>query len=158
MAAIDTLRDKWDGITPRERKLVVLLGVIGLALKPPTRPRLSAAFVAGMPVYGTLIALARKHPGKLNVGSGGNGSAGHLAAEMFKAQARVYMVHIPYAGGSPAQLALIAGQVDQTFDNLAAASANIKGGKLKAVAMTTAKRSGAMPEVPTIGETAILEG
>jgi len=99
-----------------------------------------------------LIAYARKHPGQLNVGSGGNGSAGHLAAEMFKAQAGVYMVHIPYAGGSPAQLALIAGQVDLNFDNLAAASANIKAGKLKALAVTTARRSPALPDVPTIAE------
>ena len=99
-----------------------------------------------------LIAYAKKNPGKLNVGSGGNGSAGHLAAEMFKAQAGVYMVHIPYAGGSPAQLALIAGQVDLNFDNLAAASANIKAGKLKALAVTTARRSPALPDVPTIAE------
>ena len=60
---------------------------------------------------------------------------------MFKAQAGVFMVHIPYAGGPPAQLALVSGQVDLNFDNLAAASANIKSGKLKALAVTTAKRS-----------------
>jgi tripartite-type tricarboxylate transporter receptor subunit TctC len=62
------------------------------------------------------------------------------------------MVHIPYAGGNPAQLALLAGQVDLNFDNLAAASANIKAGKLKALAVTTAQRSTAMPDVPTIAE------
>jgi tripartite-type tricarboxylate transporter receptor subunit TctC len=101
-----------------------------------------------------LVAYAKRHPGKLNYGSGGNGSAGHLAGEMFKAQAGVFMVHIPYAGGNPAQLALLAGQVDLNFDNLAAASANIKAGKLKAIAMTTARRSSAMPEVPTIAESA----
>jgi tripartite-type tricarboxylate transporter receptor subunit TctC len=100
-----------------------------------------------------LVAFAKKNPGTLNYGSGGNGSAGHLAGEMFKAQSGVYMVHIPYAGGPPAQLALVSGQVDLNFDNLAAASANIKSGKLKAVAMTTAKRSSAMPEVPTLAET-----
>ena len=99
-----------------------------------------------------LVAYAKKNPGKLNYGSGGNGSAGHLAGEMFKAQAGVFMVHIPYAGGNPAQLALLSGQVDLNFDNLAAASANIKAGKLKAIAMTTAHRSTAMPEVPTIAE------
>ena len=71
---------------------------------------------------------------------------------MFKAQAGVFMVHIPYAGGNPAQLALLAGQVDLNFDNLATASANIKAGKLKALAVTTAERSSAMPEVPTIAE------
>jgi tripartite-type tricarboxylate transporter receptor subunit TctC len=71
---------------------------------------------------------------------------------MFKAQAGVFMVHIPYAGGNPAQLALLAGQVDLNFDNLAAASANIKAGKLRAIAVTTAQRSTAMPDVPTIAE------
>ncbi|HKX44404.1 MAG TPA: tripartite tricarboxylate transporter substrate-binding protein, partial [Burkholderiaceae bacterium] len=79
-------------------------------------------------------------------------SAGHLAGEMFKTQAGVFMTHIPYAGGNPAQLALLSGQVDLNFDNLATASANIKAGKLKAVAVTTRARSSAMPELPTIAE------
>ncbi len=99
-----------------------------------------------------LVAYAKKHPGALNYGSGGNGSAGHLAGEMFKAQAGVFMVHIPYAGANPAQLALVSGQVDLSFDNLAGASANIKAGKLKALAVTTAQRSSALPDVPTIAE------
>jgi tripartite-type tricarboxylate transporter receptor subunit TctC len=100
-----------------------------------------------------LIAYAKKNPGKLNYGSGGNGSAGHLAGEMFKSQAGLFMVHIPYAGGNPAQLALLSGQVDLNFDNLATASANIKAGKLKALAVTTAQRSSFMPDVPTVAET-----
>jgi len=112
----------------------------------------------GIASVADLVAYAKKNPGTLNYGSGGNGSAGHLAGEMFKSQAGVYMVHIPYAGGPPAQLALVSGQVDLNFDNLAAASANIKSGKLKAVAMTTAKRSSAMPEVPTIAETGATYG
>jgi tripartite-type tricarboxylate transporter receptor subunit TctC len=112
----------------------------------------------GIASVADLVAYAKRNPGTLNYGSGGNGSAGHLAGEMFKAQAGVYMVHIPYAGGPPAQLALVSGQVDLNFDNLAAASANIKGGKLKAVAMTTARRAGAMPEVPTIAETGAAYG
>ena len=112
----------------------------------------------GIASVADLVAYAKKNPGTLNYGSGGNGSAGHLAGEMFKSQAGVYMVHIPYAGGSPAQLALLSGQVDLNFDNLASASANIKSGKLKAVAMTTAKRSGAMPEVPTIAESGAAHG
>ncbi len=99
-----------------------------------------------------LVRHARAHPGRLNYGSGGNGSAGHLAGEMFKAQAGLYIVHIPYAGGPPAQLALVSGQVDFNIDNLAAASANIKGGKLKALAVTTARRASAMPELPTMAE------
>jgi len=99
-----------------------------------------------------LVAYAKAHPGQLNYGSGGNGSAGHLAGEMFKGQAGVFMTHIPYAGGNPAQLALLSGQVDLTFDNLATASANIRSGKLKALAVTTLRRSSAMPELPTIAE------
>ena len=99
-----------------------------------------------------LVAYAKANPAKLNYGSGGNGSAGHLAGEMFKAQAGVFAVHIPYGGGAPAQLALLAGQVDFNFDNLATASGNIRSGKLRALAMTTAKRSPAMPDVPTVAE------
>lgn len=99
-----------------------------------------------------LVAYAKANPGKLNYGSGGNGSAGHLAGEMFKSQAGVFMVHIPYAGGNAAQLALLSGQVDLTFDNLASASANIRSGRLRALAVTTAKRSSAMPDLPAIAE------
>ncbi len=106
----------------------------------------------GVKSVADLVAFARRNPGKLNYGSGGNGSAGHLAGEMFKAQAGVFMVHIPYAGGNPAQLALLSGQVDLNFDNLASASANVKAGKLRAIAVTTAKRSAAVPELPTIAE------
>ncbi|MCA0240987.1 MAG: tripartite tricarboxylate transporter substrate binding protein [Proteobacteria bacterium] len=99
-----------------------------------------------------LVAYAKRHPGQLNYGSGGNGSAGHLAGEMFKRQAGLFIVHIPYAGGPPAQLALLSGQVDFTIDNLATASANIRNGKLKALAVTTARRAAAMPELPTVAE------
>ena len=117
-----------------------------LVMNPETADKLGVKSVAD------LVAYAKKNPGKLNYGSGGNGSAGHLAGEMFKAQAGVFMVHIPYAGANPAQLALLSGQVDLNFDNLAAASANIKAGKLRALALTTAKRSAAVPELPTIAE------
>jgi len=99
-----------------------------------------------------LVTYARQHPGRLNYGSGGNGSAGHLAGEMFKAQAGLFMVHIPYAGGNPAQLGLLSGQVDLNFDNLASASANIRSGRLRALAVTSARRASAMPELPTIAE------
>ena len=102
-----------------------------------------------------LVAHAKKNPGKLNYGSGGNGSAGHLAGEMFKSQSGLFIVHIPYAGGPPAQLALVSGQVDFNFDNLAAASANIRSGRLKALAVTTARRSTAMPDLPTVAESGL---
>ena len=117
-----------------------------LVMNAETAQRLGIASVAD------LVAYAKKNPGRLNYGSGGNGSAGHLAGEMFKTQAGLFMVHIPYAGGPPAQLGLVSGQVDLNFDNLAAASANIKSGRLRALAVTTAKRSSAMPEVPTMAE------
>ncbi len=100
-----------------------------------------------------LVKYAKANPAKLNYGSGGNGSAGHLAGEMFKAQAGIFALHIPYNGGNPAQLALLSGQVDFNFDNLATAAANIKAGKLKALAVTTTKRSALLPDVPAIAET-----
>jgi tripartite-type tricarboxylate transporter receptor subunit TctC len=99
-----------------------------------------------------LIRYAKANPAKLNYGSGGNGSAGHLAGEMFKARAGIFALHIPYNGGNPAQLALLSGQVDFNFDNLATASANIQAGKLKALAVTTAQRSPALPDVPAVAE------
>ena len=100
-----------------------------------------------------LVRYAKAHPGQLNFGSGGNGSAGHLAGEMFKRAAGIFAVHIPYNGGNPAQLALLSGQVDFNFDNLATAAPNIKSGKLKALAVTTAQRSSALPEIAAMSET-----
>jgi tripartite-type tricarboxylate transporter receptor subunit TctC len=100
-----------------------------------------------------LIAYAKANPAKLNYGSGGNGSAGHLAGEMFKAQAGIFAVHIPYNGGNPAQFALQSGQVDFNFDNLATAAPGIKSGKLKALAVTTPTRSTALPDVPPVADT-----
>lgn len=99
------------------------------------------------------LRYAKANPAKLNYGSGGNGSAGHLAGELFKSRAGIFAVHIPYNGGNPAQLALLSGQVDFNFDNLATASANIKSGKLLALAVTTPQRSSAMPDVPAVAET-----
>ena len=99
-----------------------------------------------------LVGHARANPGRLNYGSGGNGSTGHLAGELFKAQAGLYVVHMPYAGSVPAQLALLGGQVDYNFDNLAAAAPSIRAGRLRALAVTTAARSNALPDVPTVAE------
>jgi tripartite-type tricarboxylate transporter receptor subunit TctC len=117
-----------------------------LVMNAETAQRLNLASVAA------LVEHARHNPGRLNYGSGGNGSAGHLAGEMFKTRTGVFMVHIPYAGGAAAQLALLSGQVDLTFDNLATAAANIRAGKLRALAVTTDKRASAMPDVPTMIE------
>ncbi len=118
-----------------------------LVINTETATRLNIRSVAD------LIAYARANPGKLNYGSGGNGSAGHLAGELFKNQARVFAVHIPYNGGNPAQTALLGGQVDFNFDNLATAAPNIRAGRIKALAVTTAQRSSVMPDVPTLAET-----
>ena len=107
----------------------------------------------GLQTLADLVRYAKANPAKLNYGSGGNGSAGHLAGEMFKNQAKVFAVHIPYNGGNPAQLALLAGQVDFNIDNLATAAPNIRSGKLKALAVTTAQRSPVMPDIPTVAET-----
>ena len=99
-----------------------------------------------------LIDFAKKNPGRLNFGSGSNGSTGHLAGELMKQLTGAFIVHIPYAGGNPALLALMAGQTDLMFDNLANASAQIKAGKVKPLAVTTATRSAFAPELPTMSE------
>ena len=100
-----------------------------------------------------LIAYARANPGKLNYGSSGNGSAGHLAGELFKQQAGISAEHVPFSGANPAQLALISAQVDFNFDNLASAAANIKAGKLRPLAVTSARPSALLPGVPALAET-----
>ncbi|AOG25316.1 Bug family tripartite tricarboxylate transporter substrate binding protein [Acidovorax sp. RAC01] len=100
-----------------------------------------------------LIAYARANPAKLNYGSGGNGSAGHLAGEMFKQKAGIFALHIPYRGANPAQLALLAGEVDFNIDNLAAAAPNIRSGKLKALAVTSLEASPSLPGVPPLAAT-----
>lgn len=100
-----------------------------------------------------LVAYIKKNPGKLNYSSGGNGSIGHIAGEMLKSLTHSSMVHIPYAGAGPAQLALLSGQVDVMFDNLASALTQIRAGKLLALGVTTQKRSEALPDVPPINDT-----
>ncbi|OVZ61211.1 ABC transporter substrate-binding protein [Pigmentiphaga sp. NML080357] len=120
-----------------------------LVMNPATAARLRVDTVQD------LIRHARQNPGKLNMGSGGNGSAGHLAGELLKTRAGVFAAHIPYAGATPAQVALLSGQTDFMFDNLAAASPLIAAGKLKALAVTTASRSRLLPEVPTMMEAGV---
>jgi tripartite-type tricarboxylate transporter receptor subunit TctC len=98
------------------------------------------------------IKLARANPGKLNMGSSGNGTSIHLAGELFKSMTGVYMTHFPFTGSSPALLSLLSGDMDVMFDNLPSAMPHIKSGKLKALAVTSATRSAALPEVPTVEE------
>ena len=102
-----------------------------------------------------LVALARASPGKLSFASGSNGSAGHLAGELFKTLAGIDIVHVPYKGGAPALQDLLGGQVQFMFDNLANSTAQMKAGKLKAFAVTTAKRSALAPELPTMAEVGV---
>jgi tripartite-type tricarboxylate transporter receptor subunit TctC len=99
-----------------------------------------------------LIAAAKKDPGKLAFGSGSNGSAGHLAGELFKVQTGTDIIHVPYKGAAPATQALLAGDTQFMFDNLANAMAQVKGGALRALAVTTAKRSALAPDLPTMTE------
>lgn len=101
------------------------------------------------------IKLAKSQPGKLNFGSGSTGSAGHLAGELFKSLAGVDMAHIPYKGAAAAMQDLIGGRVDLMFDNLASSLAQVKAGRVKALAVTTAKRSMLAPDLPTIAESGL---
>ena len=102
-----------------------------------------------------LIDFAKARPSYLNFASGSTGSTGHLAGELFNALAGVQMVHIPYKGGAPAMADLLAGQVQLMFDNLANALPQVKAGKLRALAVTTAQRSAFAPDLPTLAEAGV---
>ena len=99
-----------------------------------------------------LVTLAKARPGALTYASSGTGSGLHLATELFKSKAGIDMVHVPYKGSGPATIELVAGQVLVMFNNILPAMPQIKSGRLRALAVTTAKRSAAMPELPTIAE------
>ena len=102
-----------------------------------------------------LVAHAKANPGKLNFGSGSTGSAGHLAGELFKSLAGVEMTHIPYKGAAPAMQDLIGGQIQLMFDNMASSLTQVRAGRVKALAVTTAKRSSLAPELPTVAESGL---
>ncbi len=99
-----------------------------------------------------LLALARERPGKLNGASAGAGGATHLALELFKSMGQVDIVHVPYKGGGPAMADLMAGQVDLYFGGLSTALPHVKAGKMRALGQTSAARSAAAPDIPTIAE------
>ena len=105
-----------------------------------------------------LIAYARANPGKINMASSGSGTSIHMAGELFKSMTKTYMVHLPYKGSPPALTDLIAGNTDIMFDNLPSSINFIRTGKLKAIAVTSAKRSPLFPDLPTIAEAADLPG
>lgn len=104
------------------------------------------------------IKYAKANPGKLNMASSGNGTSIHLAGELFKSMTGTFMTHIPYRGSGPALLDMVAGNMDVMFDNLPSSMAQIKAGKLKALAVTSAQRSAALPDVPTVEEAGNLKG
>ncbi len=103
-----------------------------------------------------LITYAKANPGKINMASFGTGSASHLSGEMFKTITGIEMVHVPYRGSAPMLIDLLSGQVQLAFDNLPASIEQIRAGKLRPLAVTTATRSEALPDIPTLGE--ILPG
>ena len=100
-----------------------------------------------------LLALARAKPDSLNYGSSGNGTITHLAGELLKYMSKVSITHVPYKGGSPALTALVSGEVDLTYENSLIITPHIKSGRVKALAVTGAKRSALFPDLPTIAET-----
>jgi len=99
-----------------------------------------------------IVNYAKAQRGKVNCASGSNGSAGHLACELFRLQSGAEITHVPYKGGGPAMTDLLGGNVQMMFDNMASALPQIKAGKLKAFAVTTPKRSALAPELPTMAE------
>lgn len=101
------------------------------------------------------IAYLKANPGKVNVGSSGNGTSIHLSAELFKSMTGTDMMHIPFRGSGPAVTALMGGEVQVMFDNLPASMGGIKSGRLKAIAVTSATRSPSLPDVPTIAESGV---
>ena len=162
----------------------LLMGTVGThainaALYPkmpfdPVRDFVPVVLVAGVPnvlvinpakadAYGVktvadLIRYAKANPGKLNMASSGNGTSIHLSGELFKSMTGTFMLHFPYRGSGPALLDLIGGTMDVMFDNLPSALPHIKSGKLRALGVTSAQRSAALPEVPTIAEAGPVKG
>jgi tripartite-type tricarboxylate transporter receptor subunit TctC len=114
---------------------------------------------ADLPVHDVkeLIAYAKANPGKLNFGSGGNGTLSHLSLEMLCERAGVDIVHVPYKGTSLAVNDLLAGHIQGMFDTLSTAAPLIKEGRIRGIAVTSLRRSQAMPELPTVGETGVKD-
>jgi len=104
-----------------------------------------------------VLAELRKNPGKMSFASSGNGSSDHLTAELFWQQTNTKGLHVPYKGGAPAISDLLGGQVDASFQNINAVIAHVQSGKLRALAVTGAKRSALLPQVPTLSESGVKE-
>lgn len=110
---------------------------------------------SGIASVADLTARAKARPGKMNYASNGNGTSLHLSAELYKSTAGVFLTHIPYRGAAAALTGLLSGEVDMMFDNLPSAIGQIQAGRLKALAVTTAQRSSALPNVPTLVEAGV---
>ena len=126
--------------------VVLVAGVPNVLVVNPTVPAKTVA---------ELIALAKEKLGTINFASSGNGTSIHLSGELFKLLAGVQIAHVPYKGSAPALTDLIGGQVQIMFDNLPSALPHIKGGKLRALAVTSSKRAPALPDLPTIAESGV---
>ena len=132
--------DSVTDITP-----IILIGTTGLLVSMhPSVP---------IKTIKEIIAYARANPGKLNFGSAGVGGLGHLAQELFRLQTKVDITHVPYKGSGPVMTALLSGEVNSSFSSLVPSIPHVKAGRLRAIALTTPKRSRAIPDVPTVGET-----
>jgi len=129
------------------RDIVPVAGIIRVANVMEINPAVPAKTVA------EFIAYAKANPGNVNMASSGNGTSVHVSGELFKMMAAVNLLHVPYRGAAPALTDLMGGQVQVMFDNLPSSLEYIKAGKLRALAVTTAARSPALPDVPTVGDT-----
>ncbi|MBV9969694.1 MAG: tripartite tricarboxylate transporter substrate binding protein, partial [Xanthobacteraceae bacterium] len=129
------------------RDIAPVAGITRVPNVMETNPNFPAKTVA------EFIAYAKANPGKINMASSGNGTSVHLSGELFMAMTGVKMTHVPYRGANPALTDLIAGTVDVIFDNLPSSVEFIRGGKLRALAVTTDKRNPALPDVPTVADT-----
>lgn len=154
----------------------LLMGPIGLAINPALYPKLNfdplkdfapiglyggvaniLAVNASLPIHSVkeLIAYAKANPGKLSQGSSGNGSSSHLAGEMLKASTGIDILHVPYKGGAQAMNDVLAGQTSMLFDQMPAVLPQVQGGRVRALAVTTAQRSSAAPDIPTMAESGV---
>jgi len=128
------------------KDIAPVAGVVTLPMVLEVNPAVAANTIP------ELVALAKAHPGKINIASSGVGSVSHLAGELFRSMTGVDMVHVPYRGSPPALADTIAGQVQVMVDALPASLPHIRSGRLRALGVTTATRSDVLPDVPTIGE------
>ena len=129
------------------RDIVPVAGIMRTPLVMEVNPSFPAKTVA------EFIGYAKANPGKINMASAGNGTSGHVAGELFKMMTGINMLHVPYRGGAPAITDLLGGQVQVLFDAVASSTEYIKAGRLRALAVTSATRLEAFPDIPTVSDT-----